>query len=89
MCWQIKPPAGNGFGGRYAIVAATVAPLLTCGIYCLELGLCLCDLSLKTDGDKKAKYIPYRTQHSDLHQTGSSKIMNELNLKTAIIVIIV
>ena len=51
-------------------------PLLTCGLFCLKLGLCLCDLSLKTERNNKAKYIPCRTQNNDLNQIGSLKIMN-------------
>ena len=51
-------------------------PLLTCGLFCLKLGLCLCDLSLKTERNNKAKYIPCRTQNNDLNQTGSLKTMN-------------
>ena len=48
--------------------------LLTCGLFCLKLGLCLCDLT--TEGDNKAKYIPCRTWNKDLNQIGSLKIMS-------------
>lgn len=76
LCWQVEQ-AGNGFEvAMQQWLLPMTASSVTCGIYCLELGLCMCGLSLQSE-KQKANYISYSTKHSDLHQIGVPKIMDE------------